>query len=263
MVECPGTDSDDIVVVKELHKNFGKKHVLRGLSFEVKKGSIWSLLGPNGSGKTTTLRILSGLLRWDKGYVSLFGKSINPNGDIPHELRRGISYLPEEAGVYDRLTGWENLLFYAMIYSSSLSEAERLAEYGARLSGLGRDIYRRAGEYSKGMKRRLLIARTLMVRPCLTILDEPTSGLDVFSSLSIRDVIRRYSNEGGTVILSSHNMLEVQHLSNEVTFLYKGRIIEKGDPRELIEKYGGPSLEEVYARVVRAREQTESGEAGA
>jgi len=242
------------VDARNIVKNYGKKRVLNGLTFKVESGTIWALLGPNGSGKTTTLRILAGLLGWDSGSLSIFGKQIAP-GKYPHGIRRLVSYLPEEAGLYERLTGWENLYFFAMIYTSSNKEAEEMAEYGVKLSGLGKDVHMRAGEYSKGMKRRLLLARTLMVRPCLAVLDEPTSGLDVFSSLSIRKTIRDYAaKSNSTIILSSHNMLEVQYLSDEVAFLYKGVIIEKGKPGELLSKYSVQNLEDVYASVVSSKQ---------
>lgn len=240
------------VRVRGVSKWFGKKRVLRKLDFDVSYNTIWSLLGPNGSGKTTSLRILAGLIKYDEGTVEIMGYRVDPSHYPPH-VRRMISYLPEEAGVYERLTGWENLLFFAKIYSEGQRESIEMAEYGAELTGLGSDLDRRAGEYSKGMKRRLLIARSLMMKPCIAILDEPTSGLDVFSSLYIRKALRNFMEENAsTIILSSHNMLEVQNLSSEVAFIYKGTIVERGAPGQLLDQYNAHSLEEVYVTVVES-----------
>jgi len=246
---CPKF-SGPLVEALNITKKFGKKTVLNEISFSINRGSIWAIIGPNGSGKTTTLRIIAGLMGWDKGQLRIFGKNISPH-NYPTYVRKHISYLPEEAGVYERLTGWENLLFYAMIYSNSKDEAMKIAEKGAAISGLGKELNRKAGEYSKGMKRRLLLARALMTEPCLAILDEPTSGLDVFSSLAVREIIKRFAFQGGTVIISSHDMLEIQHISDEVAFIHRGKIVEKGRPEALLKKHHVSTLEEVYVAVAQ------------
>ena len=122
----------------------------------------------------------------------------------------------------------------------------------AEISGLGERLKDKTKTYSKGMKRRLLVVRALMVKPKLAILDEPTSGLDVIHSYHVREIIKRSMKEHGvTVLLSSHNMLEVEHLCNKVALINKGRLVAEGSPQELKEKYGCPNLEEVFARVVR------------
>mgnify|MGYP005631967895 CR=1 FL=1 len=235
------------VRVSSLVKRFGGSVVLKGVSFEVDEGEIFGLIGPNGAGKTTTLRILATLLTPSAGSVEVFGLDVVKRAD---DVRRLISYLPEEAGVYPRLTGLEYLEFMAKFYARDRREFEEMVDEGVKMAGLGDKIRVRTATYSKGMKRRLLIARTLMVKPRLAILDEPTSGLDVIHAFHIRRVIKDYVKQYGlTVVLSSHNMLEVEFLCDRVAFIYDGRIIAEGSPRELKDMYGAENLEEAFAKV--------------
>ncbi len=231
-----------------LEKRFGRIHALRGVSFEVEVGEVFGLIGPNGAGKTTTLRIIATLLKPDAGDVQIYGHSVTKE---PEAVKRLISYLPEEAGVYKNITGMDFLRFTAEIYASSRSEAEKMVELGARLSGLGARLYEPASTYSKGMKRRLLLARTLMVRPRLALLDEPTAGLDVYHAVEVRKAIKRYVSEtGAAVLLSSHNMLEVEYLCSRVAFMNEGIIVDSGSPDEMKSKYSASNLEEAFIQAV-------------
>ncbi len=239
----------EAVIVEDLWKRYDSITAVRGLSFVVGEGEIFGLIGPNGAGKTTTLRIIATLLKPTKGKVIAYGYDVVENAD---EVRKLLGYLPEEAGVYERLTGYENLLFYARLYANNEDEAKRIASYGVELSRLGERIKSRAETYSKGMKRRLVLARTLMIKPKLAILDEPTSGLDVYATVEVRKTIRKYVNDtNATVIVSSHNMLEVEYLCDRVAFIDRGRIIAVGTPRELIEEFGGSNLEDAFVNAVK------------
>ena len=239
---------DYALVVRDLRKSYGDKVALRGVSFEVRVGEVFGLIGPNGAGKTTTLRIIATLLRPDSGDAYIYGHSVVRE---PDRVRGLIGYLPEEADAYERLTGFENLYFYAMLYTRSREEAHRMAEYGAKLSGLGERIWDRVSEYSKGMRRRLLLARTLMVRPRLAILDEPTTGLDVYHAVEVRRVIKQHTKNTKTAtLLSSHNMLEVEYLCDRIAMINEGRIIVQGTPRQIMEMFDASNLEEAYVRAV-------------
>jgi len=240
------------VELLNVKKRFGKVTALRGITLEVYEGEIFGLIGPNGAGKTTTLRIIATLVKHDEGYVSVLGH------ELPREkskVRKFIAYLPEEAGLYHRLTGWENLLYFAMIYARDVDEARRMAELGAKIAGLSSDVLqRKASEYSKGMARRIAVARTLMPKSKLVILDEPTSGLDVFSAVRIREMIKNFVKEvRTTVILSSHNMLEVQYLCSRVALIHEGRIVAIDSPENLIERTGSVNLEEAFIKLVGGR----------
>jgi ABC-2 type transport system ATP-binding protein len=130
-------------------------------------------------------------------------------------------------------------------------EAHQMVNEAAEICGLGDRLKDKAKTYSKGMKRRLLVARALMTKPKLAVLDEPTSGLDVLQSYHVREIIKRHARERGvTIVLSSHNMLEVEHLCERVALLNKGKIVAEGKPQELKERFGSPNLEEVFAKVV-------------
>jgi ABC-2 type transport system ATP-binding protein len=239
---------DNAVDINGLTKDFGNIRALNGLDLSVEVGEIFGLIGPNGAGKTTALRVISTLLLPSAGSVKVFGLDVVNNAA---EIRKIITYLPEEAGAYRNLSGWEYLEFMAKFSAKDRDEVHQITKEAAEICGLGERLKSRAKTYSKGMKRRLLVARALMTRPKLAILDEPTSGLDVLHSYHVREIIKRYVKDHGvTVLLSSHNMLEVEHLCDRVALVNKGQIVAEGKPQELKQKYGSLNLEEVFAKVV-------------
>lgn len=239
---------DYVVEFINVKKIYGSREVLRGITFRVSPSEIYCIVGPNGAGKTTTLRIAATLAKPSSGVARIFGIDMIKAKD-PSSIRRKISYLPEEADVYSRLSGLEYLRFFAELYGL---DVERALEIGIKISGLPMsDLKRRAGTYSKGMRRRLLIARVFMAEPRLAILDEPTSGLDVFSSLQAREAVKEYSRAAGSsVILSSHNMLEVEHLCDRVALINNGVIVGEGGVEEIKRITGTKSLEESFVRLV-------------
>ena len=232
----------------EVTKDFGSIRALDHLNLNVQTGETFGLIGPNGAGKTTALRVIATLLLPTSGKVKVFGLDVVNDAA---EVRKIITYLPEEAGAYRNLSGWEYLEFMAKFNTKDKSEMRETVKEAAEISGLGERLKDRTKVYSKGMKRRLLVARVLMNKPKLAILDEPTSGLDVLHAFHVREIIKQYVKEHGvTVLLSSHNMLEVEHLCNRVALLNKGQIVAEGEPQELKEKFEGANLEEVFAKVV-------------
>jgi ABC-2 type transport system ATP-binding protein len=231
-----------------LTKDFGSIRALDQLRLRVETGEIFGLIGPNGAGKTTALRVISTLLLPTSGSVKVFGLDVVNQAA---EVRKIIAYLPEEAGAYRNLSGWEYLEFMARFNMKDKDQLHETVNEAAEICGLGERLKSKAKTYSKGMKRRLLVARALMTKPKLAILDEPTSGLDVLHSYHVRAIIKRYVKEHGvTVLLSSHNMLEVEHLCNRVALINKGQLIVEGKPHELKEKFESQNLEEVFAKVV-------------
>ena len=233
----------------ELSKNFGKTRALKGASFSVNENEIYGLIGPNGAGKTTTLRILSTLISASSGHASIFGFDVSKQ---PENVREILSYLPEEAGAYQQLSGIEFLEFMAGFYSKDKETKKRIVEEGKAISGLEERLTERVKGYSKGMKRRLLIARALMMKPRLAILDEPTSGLDVIQGVHVRNMIKNYSDRHGvTILLSSHNMLEVEYLCHRVALIDEGVVVAEGTPGTLMEKFDAPNLEQVFMEATR------------
>ncbi len=236
------------VEAKFLVKQFGNIRALDGVSFFIKQGEIFGLIGPNGAGKTTTLRTISTLILPTSGSVEIFSLDAMSQ---PAEVRKIISYLPEEAGAYPNLSGNEYLEFMAKFNTKSQKELHETIEEAARISGLGERLKDKTKTYSKGMKRRLLVARALMTRPKLAVLDEPASGLDVLHAYHVREIIKTYVKQhSGTVLLSSHNMLEVEYLCDRVALVNKGKIVVEGKSDELKKKYQSQNLEEVFAKVV-------------
>jgi ABC-2 type transport system ATP-binding protein len=233
------------VEVQSLTKKFGSIQALNDISFNIKKGEVFGLIGPNGAGKTTTLRIISTLILPSSGNITVFGTDVVKE---PDQIRKMLSYLPEEAGAYRNLSGMEYLQFMAKF---SAADTKEIIKQAIEISGLGDRLKDKAKTYSKGMKRRLLLARALMTKPKLAILDEPASGLDVLHAYHIRKIIKNFVKENGvTVLLSSHNMLEVEYLCDRVALVNKGKIVLEGAPIELKQKFGSQNLEEVFAKVV-------------
>ncbi len=237
-----------IVDVEGLVKDFGDVRALDGLSFHVQPGEIYGLIGPNGAGKTTALRIIATLLTPTAGSVRVLGHDVVA---AAADVRRWISYLPEEAGAYKNLSGYEYLEFMAKFVMETRDAVEDAVWAAAKISGLGPRLQDKLKTYSKGMKRRVLMARVLMTKPKLSILDEPTSGLDVLHSVHVRGIIKQYvEEEGVTVLLSSHNMLEVEHLCDRVALINGGKIVAEGSPQDLKAAAEASNLEEVFAKVV-------------
>ena len=229
-------------------KRIGGKEILKGVSFAVRRGEVFGLIGPNGAGKTTSLRIAAGILKPDGGEVFLFDR---PGGQLDPSLRVHIGYLPEDAGAYRNMRGIDFIRFIASVYSVYGFDAEEMVEEAVRISGLGDRLHDKIKTYSKGMKRRLLLAVTLMTRPKLAILDEPNSGLDVYHTVRMRNAILEYVRRtGGSVLLSSHNMLEVEYLCDRVALISGGRIIDQGSPSDLKRKYGTDNLEDAFVRAL-------------
>ena len=237
----------EVLVVKDLFKDFGKIKAVAGISFEVQEREIFGLIGPNGAGKTTTLRIISTLIKPTSGEVKVFGFDVSKESD---KIRSLISYLPEEAGAYKNMRGLDYLKFMAEFYASGSMGKAKMVDNAITIAALDKRIKDKVSTYSKGMVRKLLVARVLMHKPRLAVLDEPTSGLDVMNSMEVRKIIKEYVRQGTTVLLSSHNMLEVEFLSTRVSLINQGRILETGTPLQLKTKHDSLNLEEVFMKAM-------------
>jgi ABC-2 type transport system ATP-binding protein len=233
--------------VKNLTKRYKDFEALKGISFELKEKEIFALVGPNGAGKSTTLKILATILSKTGGHVSIGGFDLEKDAA---KIREFISYLPEEAGAYKTLTGIQYLRFMAAIFSDDPKKQKEYVDFASRITGLGKRLKEKIKTYSKGMTRKLLLARTIMSRPRLAILDEPTSGLDIINAFEVREIIKNLAKEGTAVLLSSHNMLETEFLSDRMAIINRGEIIETGKADDLKQKYSAKNLEEVFVKAV-------------
>ena len=247
VVRTEPTRGGPALEVVDLVKDYGDFRALKGISFEVKEGEVFGLIGPNGAGKTTALRIISTILQITSGKVSMFGTDI---AEEPNEARKIISYLPEDAGAYKNLTGNEYLAFIARFFAQDREGVRRILAKGVEIADLGDRMDDKVDTYSKGMTRRLLVARALMIEPGIAILDELTSGLDVINAQEIRKLVKETARKGTTVLLSSHNMLEVELMCDRIALINNGEIVEIGTPTELKAKHGADNIEEVFTKVV-------------
>jgi ABC-2 type transport system ATP-binding protein len=209
------------IQVQGLAKRFGARTAVEGLTFDVRPGEVFGLLGPNGAGKTTTVRMLTGLLQPSEGEASVWGYSVRTQGEA---LRRSVGLLTEQPGLYDRLTARENLRFFIKLHE--LDEAvvwPRTRAYLERFGLAGRED-EPCGSFSKGMRQKLAIVRTLVHDPKVIFLDEPTSGLDPESARAVRDAVAELATEGRTIVLCSHNLAEVERLCSRVAIV-QGRLL--------------------------------------
>lgn len=216
----------------KIYRDFwGRKKVraLNSLSMEVRRGEVFGLLGPNGSGKTTTMKLLLGLLFPTEGEITILGK---PADDV--EKNERIGYLPEESYLYRFLNAEETLEFYGRLFKMSAQERRQRADELIELVELKDARRRQLKEYSKGMTRRIGLAQALINNPDLVLLDEPTSGLDPIGTRKMKDLILKLRGEGKTVVMCSHLLADVQDVCDRIAILYEGELKIMGQVDELL-----------------------------
>ena len=241
-----------VLDVQGLSKQYSKVLAADQVSFQIGEGEIFALIGPNGAGKTTTIRMIATLLQPTGGDALVAGHSVCRE---PAKVRECITYLPDEAGAYKTMTGKAYLKFMASIFTTDRKQADACVQRAMAMCGLGDRLNEKIGTYSRGMIRKLLLSRAVMTRPKLAILDEPTSGLDVINALEIRKMILQLArDEDMSFLLSSHNMLEIEYVSDRVGIISGGHLMVTGKPEELKTRYGAANLEEVFERVVLQHE---------
>jgi len=230
-----------MIEIQNLTKTFNGKTVLKVISFKVKEGEIFGYLGPNGAGKTTTMRIILGLLNPTSGNALVLGQNLGEN----EKLRNKVGVLLENDGVYDKLSAYENLNYYAQLYGLS-DGVERKRRIGELLEFVGLSDRRndKVGEFSKGMRRKLALARAIAHEPEVLFLDEPSSGLDPEAQIMVRERILQLSAEMGvTIFLNSHDLDEVQRICSKIAILQSGEIKTHDTVKNLRDKMGKPRVE--------------------
>lgn len=241
-----------ILEVKKLSKQYTKVLAVNNISFDVKEGEIFALIGPNGAGKTTTIRMIATLLKPTEGEIIVDGNSVIKEAA---KVREKITYLPDEAGAYKTMTGRQYLKFMAGLFTNDQEKLNKYVEKAISINGLGERLDEKIGGYSRGMIRKLLLSRAVMTSPKLAILDEATSGLDVINALEIRKMIKKLAaEEGMSFLLSSHNMLEIEYVSDRVGIITNGNLMAMGNVEELKQRYNVSNLEEVFEKVVQENE---------
>jgi ABC-2 type transport system ATP-binding protein len=241
--------SEPVIQVEELVKRYGATVAVDGIGFAVERGVTAALLGGNGAGKTTTLAILLGLLLPTSGRVKVFGRDV-----LRHRYRvlPLMNFSSPYVDLPHRLTVRQNLTIYARLYG--------LKHHAERIALLARDLQiealldRPAGKLSAGQRTRVALAKALLNEPELLLLDEPTASLDPDTGDWVRGYLEDYrGHTGATILLASHNMAEVERLCSHVMMMKEGRIVDRGSPEALIERYGRTNLEEVFLQIARAK----------
>ena len=242
---------ENLVEVKNLKKNYGSKEAVKDISFAIKKDEILGLLGPNGSGKTTTIGMLLGLLKPTNGEILIDGKKIEGNRI---DILKKINFISPYIELPKKLTVKQNLIVYGKLYN--VLNINNTIEYLVEKLRLSDLLNRITGELSSGQKNRVSLAKALINNPIVLLLDEPTASLDPEIGDFVRTFLENYKKEKKiSILLASHNMNEVTRLCKKILMMKDGVIIDKGNPKELIKKHGRKNLEEVFLKLSRNKNE--------
>lgn len=234
--------------VKNLTKKFKDVTVVENLSFKVEAGEVVGLLGENGAGKTTTLRMISTMLKVSSGEIKVNDFDATKEAD---KVRGEIGILfGGEVGLYDRLTGRENIQYFGNLFGMKDDQVSRRIDELASEFGMIEYINKRVGKFSRGMKQKVSIARSIVQNPSVMLLDEPCTGLDVSATRIVHHFIKKCQSENKTILFSSHSMVEVEKLCDRVIIIHKGKLIENATVQELKEKYKNEDLEDVFVSLI-------------
>lgn len=207
-----------IVIIENVSKTYKNQAILKSISLTIDRPGIWALVAPNGAGKTTLLNIVANLLKPSDGKVTLFGKSNND-----HRIFKEVSYLQDNSVLFDYLTGYDHLKYVCDVQKLP---RKRIAETAAYV-GMEGYLKKRVGSYSLGMKQHLLLAASILSKPKLLLMDEPLNGLDPSSAILVRNILKELAAQGTTIILSSHNLSEIDRVTRQVLFLKDGKLLEE------------------------------------
>ena len=236
-----------MIKVTGLTKYYGNKPAAKDISFEVKKGEVFGLLGTNGAGKSTTIKMLCGLLKPTRGSIRIGNIDLQR---MPLKAKSMMGYLPENPLIYDKLTGAETLELIGKLRKLSIDMIEQRVKYYADTLGLGEQIYHEVGTYSKGMRQKLAIAMTLIHDPEMVLLDEPASGLDPRYTKLLKDWIKNLSANGRTVLLSTHIIEMAETLCDKIGIIDQGKMKAMGNVQEIQNSTGASNLEDAFIRLI-------------
>ncbi|WP_130806339.1 ABC transporter ATP-binding protein [Senegalia massiliensis] len=237
---------ENIIEIRNLNKYYGTNRVLKDINLDIKKGEIIGYIGANGAGKSTTVKIMLGLVEEYSGNVEIFGENIVEN---PVDYKKRIGYVPETADMYENLTAREYLTFIGSLYGMAYSEADKKAQKLMDLFSI-KDVYDgRINSFSKGMKQKVLIISSIINDPDILFLDEPLSGIDANSVLVFKEVLKELAKKGKTIFYSSHIMEVVEKLSDRIILLNDGEIVADGNMETLNTELKEGSLEQIFNKL--------------
>jgi len=238
------------IAIEGLTKDYGEVRAVDGLTLSISEAEVFGLLGPNGSGKTTTINCLTGILKSTSGTIKVGGFDVRTQG---REARQIMGVSPQETAVYSYLTGRENVELFGELYSVNKCALGPRVDYVLEKVCLMEESGRRVGKYSGGMKRRVSIAMALVTDPKIVLLDEPTVGMDPQARRSVWDFVLELRDRGKTIVLTTHYMEEADELCDEVGIIDHGKLIALGSPADLKEKYHARDLEDVFIQLTGRR----------
>jgi ABC-2 type transport system ATP-binding protein len=236
-----------MIQVNSLTKYYGNRPAAKDISFEVGAGEVFGLLGTNGAGKSTTIKMMCGLLKPTRGSVRIGGVDLKKT---PLKAKSMMGYLPENPLIYDRLTGAETLELIGKLRKLSNKLIQQRIKYYASSLGLGEQIHHEVGTYSKGMRQKLAIAMTLIHDPEIVLLDEPASGLDPRYTKQLKDWIKNLAANGRTVLLSTHIIEMAESLCTKVGIIDQGKLLSIGTVNEIQMSAGANNLEDAFIRLI-------------
>jgi len=236
-----------LIQCESLTKKFREFTAVDHVSFEVGNGEVFGLLGPNGAGKTTTMRLLSTLLKPTSGTATVAGHDLLRE---PQKVRASIGVLPEDTGLYDRLTPREHLLYYGRLHRMPEDVLRKRGDELLDVMELKDRANTKVGDFSKGMKQKVALLRAFIHDPPVLLLDEPTAGLDVMSARSIQGFVERFRKEGKAIMISTHNMTEAQKLCDRLAIIDHAKIVAVGTVAELQKKTSQKDLENIFVQLV-------------
>ena len=237
--------SNCLMQISNVGKKFGEVEALKDVSLTINSGEIVGLVGSNGAGKTTLLRLMSGVYRPSSGTIEL------ENNAPIDAMREFLGVVPESTGLYSRLTAWENIRYHSRLYGVSDETAWLRTSKFAELLEMTDNLTRFTKGFSRGMKQKTALLRALAHGPKILLLDEPTAGLDITSARTVRSLVKKLKQEGGTVIYSTHQLAEAQQVCDRIIIIHNGGIMADGKPAELIESTQSTNLEDAYVKLTQ------------
>jgi ABC-2 type transport system ATP-binding protein len=234
-----------MIQTEDLSKQFGDFWAVDGVTLDVQPGQVLALLGQNGAGKTTTVRMMTSVLSPTRGWAKIAGYDVM---QAPEKVRASVGVLTEQHGLYLRMTGAEYLDFYGKIYRMDNATRRTRSQAWLDYFGLAQVARHPIGQYSKGMRQKLALARTLLHNPPVLLLDEPTSAMDPESAQLVRKAIASLRSEQRSIIICTHNLVEAEMLADKIAIIYRGRVLTSGTIEELKRKLLGPAEYELKVR---------------
>jgi len=247
--------ADALLSIEGVAKHFGDVEALSLIDLEINSGQVIGLVGGNGAGKTTLLRLMAGVMEPTNGSITFQGLPVT-------NMRSKLGVVPEATGLYHRLTAWENIRFHSRIHGIDDEVAWNRTAHFAKLLSIEDSLGRHTKGFSRGMRQKTALLRALAHGPDILLLDEPTAGLDVTSARTVRSLVGKLRDEGGTVIYSTHHLAEARQVCDRIIIVHNGTVRADGSPEDLMGQTGKESLEDAYVALTseKARSRSEDNQ---